>query len=226
MFDLVKFIQKEDLAKPSFLQILLFYPGVHAVGLHRIAHFFWRKGFKTLGIMFSSISRFFTGIDIHPGAIIGERVFIDHGYGTVIGETAIIGDNCLLHQNVTLGNRGAAIEKRHPTLDKNVMVGAGATVLGPITVGAHAQIGANAVVTSDVPEGCTVVGNPGRTIKRDGKENKNGLPAFVLSDPVGETIDKILDDIKLIKKELKMDQCDDMDKDDPDYIDRWKGSGI
>lgn len=239
MSELIRAIQKEDLLKPSYWEVLLFYPGFHAIVLYRCARFFYAKKMRPIAHIFSGLARFLTSIDIHPGAQIGRRVFIDHGTGTVIGATAVIGDDCTLHQNVTLGNRGPdASGKRHPTLGNGVMVGAGATILGPIHIGANVKIGANAVVTQNVPEGCTVVGNPGRTIKCEERQD-NGLPAFVKSDPVGETIDGILKDIEEIKSRLDIEgqtersqssheenKSDNIPGAGESYIDRWKGGGI
>lgn len=151
-------VKQRDPAARSKAEILLFYPGVHALIRHRIAHFFWRAKLKFLAAAIAYFARFATGIEIHPAAQIGKNLFIDHGYGVVIGETAVVGDNCTIYQNATLGGTGNERGKRHPTLGDNVVVGAGAKVLGNITVGSNVRIGANAVVTKDVPDGCTVVG--------------------------------------------------------------------
>src|SRR5690349_22736349 len=161
----IQTIKREDPAAKSGLEILLCYPGLHAVMLHRLAHWFYkRKRFVTARLI-SHKARFFTGIEIHPGAKIGERLFIDHGMGVVIGETAEVGDDVTLYHGVTLGGTSPAEnsdaqrnQKRHPTLERGVIVGSGAQVLGPITVGADARVGANAVVTKDVPAGCTAIG--------------------------------------------------------------------
>lgn len=151
-------IKQRDPAARNALQILLLYPGVHAVINHRIAAFFYRIHFKFLAELIANLSRFSTGIEIHPAAKIGKNLFIDHGAGVVIGETAIVGDNCTIYQNTTLGGTGKEHGKRHPTLCNNVTVGAGAKVLGNITLGDNVKVGANAVVLKDVPSNCTVVG--------------------------------------------------------------------
>lgn len=158
-------IMERDPAARSRWEVLTCYPGLHAIIVHRIAHACWHGGFRLLGRWFSHLGRFLTGIEIHPGATIGRRVFIDHGMGVVVGETAEIGDDCTIYQGVTLGGtsltRGA---KRHPTLERGVIVGAGAKVLGGFTVGAEAKIGSNAVVVKPVPAGGTAVGNPARIV--------------------------------------------------------------
>ncbi len=153
-----KSIKQRDPAARNWLEILLLYPGVHALIRYRIARFFYKIKLKFLARLITQISRFFTGIEIHPGAQIGKNLFIDHGAGVVIGETAVIGDNCTLYQNVTLGGTGKEHNKRHPTLKNNVTVGAGAKVLGNITIGNNVKIGANSVVLKDIPDDCTVVG--------------------------------------------------------------------
>ncbi|VVD83186.1 serine O-acetyltransferase [Pandoraea fibrosis] len=161
-------IRQKDPAARSNWEVFTCYPGLHAVMLHRVAHGCWTSGFKWLGRYVSQYARFLTGIEIHPGATLGRRVFIDHGMGVVIGETAVIGDDCTIYQGVTLGgtslSRGA---KRHPTLESGVIVGAGAKVLGGFTVGEGAKIGSNAVVVKAVPAGGTAVGNPARIIRPD-----------------------------------------------------------
>lgn len=158
-------VRERDPAARSLWEVLTCYPGIHALVLHRLAHAAWRRRLYWTGRFISNFSRFFTGIEIHPGASIGRRVFIDHGMGVVIGETAEIGDDCTIYQGVTLGGtslyRG---EKRHPTLGKGVVVGAGAQVLGGFTVGDEARVGSNAVVLKPVPAGATAVGNPARIV--------------------------------------------------------------
>ena len=160
----IQCILERDPAARTTWEVLTCYPGLHALILHRRAHWCWVHGFKWLGRFISHLSRWFTGIEIHPGALIGNRVFLDHGMGIVIGETAEIGDGCTIYQGVTLG--GTSLykgTKRHPTLGKNVVVGAGAKVLGGFTVGDGAKVGSNAVVTKPVPAGATAVGNPARS---------------------------------------------------------------
>jgi serine O-acetyltransferase len=157
-------IKREDPAAKSSLEILLCYPGLHSVTVHRLAHAIYRRRWFVLARFISHISRFLTGIEIHPGATIGRRLFIDHGLGVVIGETAEIGDDVLLYQGVTLGGTGIEGGKRHPTLGNNVVVGAGASVLGAITLGDYVKVGAGAVVVHNVPPHSTVVGIPGRVV--------------------------------------------------------------
>ena len=161
-------IKERDPAARSTLEILLCYPGFHALVMHRISHCLWRLPVPLLPRLLSQVGRLFTGIEIHPGARIGRGVFIDHGMGVVIGETAVIGDHCLLYQGVTLGGTGKQHGKRHPTLKENVVVGAGAKVLGAITVGANTRIGAGSVLLRDVASDSTVVGIPGRVIHQSG----------------------------------------------------------
>jgi serine O-acetyltransferase len=161
-------IKERDPAARSTLEILLCYPGFHALVMHRISHRLWRLRVPLLPRLLSQVGRLFTGIEIHPGARIGSGVFIDHGMGVVIGETAVIGDHCLLYQGVTLGGTGKQHGKRHPTLKENVVVGAGAKVLGAITVGANTRIGAGSVLLRDVASDSTVVGIPGRVIHQSG----------------------------------------------------------
>ncbi|AJP57183.1 serine O-acetyltransferase [Pandoraea vervacti] len=172
-------IRQKDPAARSNWEVFTCYPGLHAVMLHRVAHRCWTSGFKWLGRYVSQYARFLTGIEIHPGATLGRRVFIDHGMGVVIGETAVIGDDCTIYQGVTLGGtslaRGA---KRHPTLEARVIVGAGAKVLGGFTVGEGAKIGSNAVVVKAVPAGGTAVGNPARIVRAEApREGAGGADA-------------------------------------------------
>ena len=158
----VKAVLQRDPAARNSLEVLLFYPGLHALWLHRLAHALWRNGFFLMGRAVSTFSRWLTGIEIHPGASIGPGLFIDHGMGTVIGETAEIGSCVTLYHNVTLGGVSLDKVKRHPNLGDHVVVGAGAQILGPITIGEHSRIGANSVVVKDVPPHAVVVGVPGR----------------------------------------------------------------
>lgn len=166
---------KNDPAARNAWEVLT-YAGLHAIFWHRIAHFFWRHGFKFLARLISQSNRFWTGIEIHPGATIGKGFFIDHGMGVVIGETAEVGDNCLLYHGVTLGGVSLEKKKRHPTLGNSVIVGAGAKVLGAITLGDNVQVGANAVVLNDVPPNSVVVGIPGRIVVQDGKRVEQAQP--------------------------------------------------
>ncbi len=159
-----------DPAARSVPEVVCFYPGLHAIWMHRVAHALWRRNFRFLGRGVSHLSRFLTGIEIHPGAQIGPGFFIDHGMGTVIGETAEIGANVTLYHNVTLGGVSWEKVKRHPTVEDHVVVGAGAQVLGPIVIGAHSRVGANSVVVKDVPPDSVVAGVPGRIRSRTGAE--------------------------------------------------------
>ncbi len=184
----ISIVFDRDPAARTHFEILTTYPGVHALIMHRISHWFWGNGFYWLGRMLSHIGRWLTGIEIHPGATIGRRVFIDHGMGVVIGETAIIGDDCTLYHGVTLGGTSWNKGKRHPTLEQGVVIGAGAKVLGPITVGKHAKIGSNAVVVKDVPENATAVGIPARILeeekakKRQASSDKTGFSAYAVGN--------------------------------------------
>jgi serine O-acetyltransferase len=183
--------RKRDPAARGFLEVLFLYPGLHAVIAHRIAHFFYKLHFYFLARLISQGSRFTTGIEIHPGAKIGRELFIDHGMGVVIGETAVIGDNVLLYQGVTLGGTGIEKGKRHPTIGNNVVVGTGAKVLGNITVGDNSYIGANAVVIKDVPPNSTVVGVPGRITKQEGKKIEISLDHIHILDPIMQNIEEL-----------------------------------
>ena len=199
----VQCILDRDPAARSWWEVLTCYPGLHAVLLHRLAHGCWNIGLKWLGRFISHISRWFTGIEIHPAAKIGERVFFDHAMGVVVGETAEIGDGCTIYQGVTLG--GTSLykgEKRHPTLGKDVVIGAGAKVLGGFTVGDGAKVGSNAVVTKPVPAGATAVGNPARIIqaetdaKREEAASKMGFSAYGVTqndDPVSQAMRGLID---------------------------------
>lgn len=157
-------IMKLDPAARSFMEVLLLYPSIHSLIAHRVAHKLYKRRFFFLSRVISQLSRFFTGVEIHPGAKIGKRLFIDHGMGVVIGETAEIGDDVIIYHGVTLGGTGKNIGKRHPTLENGVLVGAGAKILGPITLGANVKVGANTVVLKDIPANSTVVGTSGRII--------------------------------------------------------------
>lgn len=186
-----------DPAARSWLEVMLCYPGFHAILIYRLAHGAWRRKWYLLGRFLSHIGRFLTGIEIHPGAVIGKRFFIDHAMGVVVGETSIIGDDVTLYQGVTLGGISRDKGKRHPTLEDGVIVGAGAQVLGPITIGAGARIGANAVVLKDVEPGTTMVGIPARAAGPREKPKEPefwayGTPTTDLPDPVARAIDGLL----------------------------------
>ncbi|MEJ2360288.1 MAG: serine O-acetyltransferase [Gammaproteobacteria bacterium] len=207
-----------DPAARSRFEVLTTYPGVHAVLFHRLAHGLWRRHWKWLARWFSAFARWFTGIEIHPGARIGRRFFIDHGMGVVIGETAEIGDDCTLYHGVTLGGTSWEKGKRHPTLGNNVVIGAGAKVLGPITLNEGARVGSNAVVVKDVPPGATVVGVPGRVVqareekaahqaRRAAFAEKIGFDAYGttrdMPDPVANAIDALLDHVHAMDEQLE-----------------------
>jgi serine O-acetyltransferase len=207
MFDQIKedisVVFERDPAARTHWEIITTYPGVHALIIHRLSHWVWRKRFFWIARFISHISRWMTGIEIHPGATIGRRVFIDHGMGVVIGETAVIHDNCTLYHGVTLGGTSWNKGKRHPTLEQGVVIGAGAKILGPITIGAGAKIGSNAVVVKDVPAGATAVGIPARILdgevskQRDEMAEKIGFSAYAVSDnqndPMTKAIHALLD---------------------------------
>jgi len=207
----IKTVFERDPAARSIIEVIFCYPGLHAIWFHRIAHWFWRKNFKLVARLISHFSRWITGIEIHPGAKIGRRFFIDHGMGVVIGETTEIGDDVTLYHQVTLGGTSTSKGKRHPTIGNNVVIGAGAKVLGPIKVGDNCKIGANSVVIKDVPPNSTVVGIPGKIVRREGvKPTKVDLEHGRLPDPVMESLKQMLDiihdlelEVKTLKKELK-----------------------
>ena len=195
----IRAAQKRDPAAKGFLEILLLYQGLHALINHRIAHFFYDLRLYFIARGLSQASRFFTGIEIHPGAQIGKRFFIDHGMGIVIGETAIVGDDVLLYQGVTLGGTGLEKGKRHPTVGNNVVIGAGAKVLGNITIGDNSYIGANAVVIKDVPANSTVVGVPGRITRQEGKKIDVSLDHIHILDPIMQNIEELENRIKKLE---------------------------
>jgi serine O-acetyltransferase len=187
------------------LEVFLTYSGFHAIAMHRFTHFLHRLRIPLIPRLLSQINRFFTGIEIHPAAKIGGSFFIDHGMGVVIGETAEIGDNVTLFQGVTLGGTGKEKGKRHPTLKHNVVVGAGAKILGNITIGNDVYIGANAVVLKDIPDSCTVVGVPGRIVRREGKRVSPSLTFdhVHIPDPIRERLDYLQEQIACIEDHVK-----------------------
>ena len=204
-------VRMRDPAARGRLECLLLYPGVHAVIWHRIAHRLWSAGAKSPARFVSWLGRFLTNVDIHPGATIGRRFFIDHGAGVVIGETAIVGDDVTLYHGVTLGGTSWRKGKRHPTLGNGVLAGAGAKILGPVTIGAGARIGANSVVIEDVPEGATVVGIPGRVVRgKDAPRRLAGgridLEHHLMPDPVGEALELLFDRIEFLEARLSHTQ--------------------
>lgn len=230
----VQAVFARDPAARNRLEVLTTYPGIHALMMHRVAHELWKKDCKTSARVLSSFSRFVTGIEIHPGAKIGRRFFIDHGMGVVIGETAEIGDDVTLYHGVTLGGTTWNKGKRHPTLEDGVVVGAGAKILGPFTVGKNAKVGSNTVVTKAVPAGVTAVGSPARFIYKDQVEDKTTTPAQQqeqdsskddfqayaatpnLSDPVFEGMRVLLD--RLNYTEQRMNQlCTRLSQIDPGF---------
>ncbi len=198
-------IRTRDPAARGALEIVLCYPGLHAVAAYRLAHWMWRRGLKLFARWLMHLARWLTGIEIHPGASIGRRFFVDHGMGVVIGETAEIGDDCFLYQGVTLGGTSLKPGKRHPTLDDGVIVGAGAKVLGPITLGKNARVGANAVVVRDVPAGATVVGIPARETSRSDRDREQltayGTPLDV-RDPNAVAMERMAAEISALRDRL------------------------
>ena len=193
---------EQDPAARSVLEVVLTYSGLHAVWSHRIAHALFKNNLFFLARVVSQISRFFTGIEIHPGAKIGRRFFIDHGMGVVIGETCEIGDDCILFQGVTLGGTGKEKGKRHPTLGNNVLVATGAKVLGSITLGDNSKVGAGSVVLKDVPQNATVVGIPGKVVVLDGARVKQNLNHQNIPDPVDERCQQMEDCIARLQHDL------------------------
>ena len=237
----VRSVFDRDPAARSVWEVLTCYPGVHAIAVHRLSNWFWTHGFRWLGRFTSHVGRFFTGVEIHPGATIWRRFFIDHGMGVVIGETAVIGDDVTLYHGVTLGGTSWNKGKRHPTLEDGVVVGAGAQILGPITIGTRAKVGSNAVVVKNVPPGTTAVGNPARVIdseqaqKREEKAGQMGFSAYALAgkqdDPLAKAIHGLLDHavetdrrIELLLHKLEQsgvcleDELATADKFDPKYL--------
>ena len=199
----IRTVMERDPAARSTLEVLLCYPGVHALALHRLGNRFWRAGWLSTARFVSHVSRFLTGIEIHPAARLGRGLFIDHGMGIVIGETAEVGENVSLLQGVTLGGTSTRREKRHPTLRDNVTVGAGAKIIGAITIGENSRVGAGSVVVRDVPPNAVVVGVPGRVTYKDGQRvggidmNMTDLP-----DPVSRAMEQLLERIRSLEADL------------------------
>ncbi|MBQ7825569.1 MAG: serine O-acetyltransferase [Clostridia bacterium] len=212
-------VMERDPAAKSRWEVFLCYPSVRVMAWHRIAHRLYKNGHTTLARWISQRSRHKTGIEIHPGATIGKGFFIDHGDGVVIGETTIIGDNVTLYQGVTLGGTGKDVGKRHPTIGDNVVIGAGAKVLGPFTVGSGSKIGASAVVLKEVPENCTVVGNPGRIVKRKGAAHGVDLDHVHLPDPVKERIEALERRIYELEAHLHKQYGTQQLKEEPEHAD-------
>lgn len=211
----VRCVFERDPAARTGFEVLTLYPGIQAILMHRLSHWLWKHRLFWLARLLSNVARWFTGIEIHPGAEIGRRFFIDHGMGVVIGETAVIGDDCTLYHGVTLGGTSWQKGKRHPTLGRDVVVGAGAKVLGPIEIGDGVRIGSNAVVVRSVPAGSTVVGVPGRLIdrsasrqaKREATARKIGFDAYGATqdapDPVAHAINCMLDHIHVMDRKMQ-----------------------
>src|SRR3954470_22583048 len=204
----IKVIFEQDPAARSYIEVILTYSGLHAIWSHRIAHALYKRKFYFLARAISQVSRFFTGIEIHPGAKIGNRLFIDHGMGIVIGETCEIGDNVTIFQGVTLGGTGKEKGKRHPTIKDNALIATGAKVLGSITIGENSKIGAGSVVLKEVPPNSTVVGIPGRVVIQDGRRITRDLNHCDMPDPVADRfkemqneLDKIMDELEELKGE-------------------------
>ena len=199
----IKVVFEKDPAAKSLIEVLLCYPGLHAIWFHRIAHFFYKKRLYTIARIISHISRHLTGIEIHPGAKIGRRVFIDHGMGIVIGETAEIGDDVLMYQGAVLGGVSLEKKKRHPTVGNNVVIGAGAIILGPVVIGDNSRIGAGSVVVTDVPPNSTAIGVPAKIRPGSTKEEIEKLDHGKLPDPIFETIKFIQDKYKELEERVK-----------------------
>ncbi|MFC3121132.1 serine O-acetyltransferase [Agaribacter flavus] len=214
----IRSVFHRDPAAKNSLEVILNYPGLHAVWIHRLSHKLWQKKLTWLARILSTMARFITGIEIHPGASLGRRVFIDHGMGVVIGETAIVGDDVTLYHGVTLGGTTWNKGKRHPTLKNSAVVGAGAKILGPIIIGENARIGSNSVVVKDVPDNATCVGIPGRIIQQQTKDNesdsrrveiakKYGFDAYAVSednpDPVANAMGILLEHVHLMDKKVE-----------------------
>jgi len=199
----VKVVFDRDPAAGSYLEVIFTYSGVHAIWSHRFAHFFYRHKFYFIARLISQIARFFTGIEIHPGARIGDRFFIDHGMGVVIGETTEIGDDVTIFQEVTLGGTGKEKGKRHPTIKNFALIAAGAKVLGSITIGEYSKVGAGSVVLEDVPDHSTAVGIPSRVVVQNGKRVTQNLDHNKLPDPVDDYICELQEEIAAIKLELE-----------------------
>ena len=203
----VRAVKERDPAARNFFEVLFLYSGLHAILLHRPAHWLYNHKLYFSARLISQLARFFTGIEIHPGAVIGKGVFIDHGAGVIIGETAVVGDNCTIYQGVTLGGTGKDIGKRHPTLEESVMVGSGAKILGPFTVGKGAKIASNAVVLQEVPPYATCVGIPAKVVRVNGQkapeEPQQKLDHIHIPDPVAQELALLRSKIAELEKKLE-----------------------
>ncbi|MBK8783334.1 MAG: serine O-acetyltransferase [Anaerolineales bacterium] len=198
----VKSVLERDPAARNVLEVLLCYSGLHAIWAHRLAHKLWKSGFKLLARWLSQVTRGITGIEIHPGATLGNNFFIDHGMGVVIGETAEVGDNVTLYHGVTLGGTSSQKVKRHPTLEDNVVVGAGAKILGAITIGKGSRIGANAVVVKSTPPNSVIVGVPGQVLVRNYEHSPIDLDHNLMPDAIGETVAALVVHVEELEKRL------------------------
>ncbi|UNK17985.1 serine O-acetyltransferase [Paenibacillus sp. N3/727] len=198
----IRTVFENDPAARGLFEVVFTYSGLHALWLHRIAHALFKRRWYSLARIISQFSRFMTGIEIHPGARIGKRLFIDHGMGVVIGETCEIGDDVVIYQGVTLGGTGKEKGKRHPTIGSNVVIGSGAKVLGSFTIGENCNIGSNAVVLREVPPNSTVVGNPGKIVKRNGERIRDRLDHTKLPDPIVDMLRDMQKEIDDMRKEL------------------------
>ncbi len=199
----VKVVFEQDPAARNSLEVILTYSGLHAIWSHRLAHAFFVRKLFFIARCISQINRFFTGIEIHPGAVIGRRFFIDHGMGVVIGETCEIGDNVTIFQGVTLGGTGKQKGKRHPTINDNALIATGAKVLGSITIGENSKVGAGSVVLQDVPPNSTVVGIPGKVVIQDGIKIRKDLDHCNLPDPVADRFKELGLEIESLQREIK-----------------------
>jgi len=214
-------VMENDPAARSRFEVVLTYSGLHAIWAHRIAHWFYKRRMFTVARIISQTSRFFTGIEIHPGAKIGRKLFIDHGMGVVIGETCEIGDEVVIYQGVTLGGTGKEKGKRHPTIGNRVVIASGAKVLGSFTVGDNSNIGANSVVLREVPPNSTVVGIPGRVVKRDGQRVRDRLDHTNLPDPIVDTFREMQHEIESLRAEiekLKAELAEKREKESPSPV--------
>ena len=200
----IEVVFERDPAATTKLEVVLNYPGLHAIWAHRLTHKLYQKNLRVLARFLSQVARFFTQVEIHPGAELGEGLFIDHGHGVVIGETAVIGDNVTLYQGVTLGGTGKEKGKRHPTICDNVMISVGAKILGSFTIGENSKIGAGSVVLEEVPPNCTVVGVPGRIVKQDNvRIPRADLDQIHLPDPIMTDIDELQEENRELRKEIE-----------------------
>lgn len=198
---------ESDPAARSYFEVLFLYPGLHAVWCHRLSHWLWLHGMRFLARYVSQIARLFTGIEIHPGAELGRRLFIDHGMGTVIGETAVVGNDVTLYQGVTLGGTGKEKGKRHPTLGNNISIGSGAKLLGNITIGDNCRVGAGSVVLRNVPANSTIVGVPGHIVLRDGKRVVITDPKDI-RDPLSDVIIKLATEVQDLRQRFEQHKHD------------------